>query len=432
MIFENLSLSRHSPISAFCGGKDDTTLLSCSSHILLQFFTTKTILDFRATCMEAKQTVGNYPWRDSETLIKEDYAWKACFPKAREANYSALVFPRQILKLFAVPLPLFAYNEPSRFAELREVHILGCSNELKSLIQKRNPLIKVYSALTVTRVNKIPIGFTAHNLNFSLPLLVAGSTNLLSYSQWNFLKGSGISYDGTLLESEYKYGKQFLLLDRIDYREITHDSFSLKLRGINTIAYVDENYIAVGVYNRIKLFSLNFIEEEVLGEHAGLITNLCAFRCNTINKLISTGTDLKLCFWNIAEKYCITSIYIPFAFSSLCLSGETLCAAEAGRTLQNFENQNIISLWDLSSQRMLDTMCGHSQPIIKLVAIDNGMIASASKDRSIKIWCPASRSCLYTLKLNDIPSAIAYLGNNEVAISVEQSCILEIWKYTEI
>lgn len=90
-LYEKISSSRAKEhrISAFAGGKDKFTILSAKSvpHVLLSFFTTKTILPFRITCKDALKEVAEKPWHDTCTLIRRSvWNWRACFPRASAAN----------------------------------------------------------------------------------------------------------------------------------------------------------------------------------------------------------------------------------------------------------------------------------------------------------------------------------------------------------
>jgi hypothetical protein len=78
-----------SPITAFAGGKDTTTLLSCCGHALLPLLPIRALLALRATCRDARAALQAHPLEDGTTDVGRSEgglaAWHASFPSARVA-----------------------------------------------------------------------------------------------------------------------------------------------------------------------------------------------------------------------------------------------------------------------------------------------------------------------------------------------------------
>ena len=64
----------------------DSVLSHCYGA-LLPMFTTAEATVLRLLCKEFKTTVAEFPWYDSETIIRGSVAsWRACFPRSKFAN----------------------------------------------------------------------------------------------------------------------------------------------------------------------------------------------------------------------------------------------------------------------------------------------------------------------------------------------------------
>ena len=114
-MFNRISASRpiNTAIEAFAGGTQNTTILSSSSHTLLSFFDTKTILPFRAACKETKNTVQNHNWHDEKTVVSNIINWNICFPRATAifiANLKITDNDFELLRGINTLIILYNYN----------------------------------------------------------------------------------------------------------------------------------------------------------------------------------------------------------------------------------------------------------------------------------------------------------------------------------
>jgi len=75
----------------FTGSKTERTILSVIYNELFRFFTTNNILPCRLVCREFKEIIENYPWNETNNVIKGNiYRWRMCFPMAKAINLNGM------------------------------------------------------------------------------------------------------------------------------------------------------------------------------------------------------------------------------------------------------------------------------------------------------------------------------------------------------
>ncbi|KAJ5935570.1 hypothetical protein N7466_005117 [Penicillium verhagenii] len=90
---------------------------------------------------------------------------------------------------------------------------------------------------------------------------------------------------------------------------------------------------------------------------------------------------------------CITALDTNKSFLIVCLA-----LSYDGIRLASGSADGLIEIWDLTTNKSITTLEGHSGFIKTMVWLKDGRIASGSNDRTIKIWNPSTRQCLSTLK----------------------------------
>lgn len=75
---------------------------------------------------------------------------------------------------------------------------------------------------------------------------------------------------------------------------------------------------------------------------------------------------------------------------------------------------NVIKIWDLISEKCIQTLRGHSATVWHLAVSGNGALASSSNDRTIKLWDMHMGKCLHTQQVNR-PSLITAWRNGGLA-----------------
>jgi len=73
-----------------------------------------------------------------------------------------------------------------------------------------------------------------------------------------------------------------------------------------------------------------------------------------------------------------------------------MCELEDGSFI--LTSSNVLSRWDITNGKLLQTFEGHSHPILKVMELMSDVIVSSSWDRTIKIWRISMGKCVRSLK----------------------------------
>lgn len=140
-LFARVAASRGAaqPLSAFAGGAHPHTILSACSGTLLRLLSTRAVLPLRAACREARSAVARHPFADAATAVRGSLpAWRACFPCATAASCAGRRAP-------------LAPQELACLRGLRELHLLGAAAEALAAARAALPGTRVLGALAASR-----------------------------------------------------------------------------------------------------------------------------------------------------------------------------------------------------------------------------------------------------------------------------------------
>jgi WD domain, G-beta repeat len=106
-------------------------------------------------------------------------------------------------------------------------------------------------------------------------------------------------------------------------------------------------------------------------------------------RLVSASWDEKIIFWNPDTGFCL-GISQQRTRRSLIELKDGIFASIFCTWIELFAFQGVISFPQ-------GKLTGHTDVIYKLLALNDGILASASRDQTIKLWDPSSKTCICTL-----------------------------------
>ena len=137
----------------------------------------------------------------------------------------------------------------------------------------------------------------------------------------------------------------------------------------------------------------------ILSQHTASVVSVCISYDNTI--LVSGSKDMTIKIWNLATSLCLKTIT---CHSTLICVGLSF---DSSFIVAGFENTNAAKLYDTGTGAFLYELNnpGHTSEVRALACskVDNRIIVTGSKDRTLKVWASSSHIkqgsvCLQTLK----------------------------------
>lgn len=162
-------------------------------------------------------------------------------------------------------------------------------------------------------------------------------------------------------------------------------------------------------------------------------------------RLLSWSRQEEIKFWENISGQCSNSLVIDENIDNLAvLPGEKQLVIS--RNGYSRENEYLIDVWDIDNKKFLKTLGGkkyhtdidganyyegdqhHRGRINSLAGLPGGQLASASSDKTIKIWDINSGQCLKTLErhTNQINTLVVLPGGQQLASGSEDS-LIKIW-----
>ena len=106
-------------------------------------------------------------------------------------------------------------------------------------------------------------------------------------------------------------------------------------------------------------------------------------------------------------------------FKLFFISISTLCGLKS----ENFP----IDIYEINHGIYITTLSGHNASVNSFAVLQNGMLASSSDDKTIKIWNPVTAELLNTLtNHSDVVNGLAVLENGNLA-SCSGDTTIKIW-----
>ncbi|MEG4045792.1 AAA-like domain-containing protein, partial [Microcoleus sp. Pol17C2] len=100
-----------------------------------------------------------------------------------------------------------------------------------------------------------------------------------------------------------------------------------------------------------------------------------------------------------------------------------------GKTLASASDDKTIKLWNLQSQKLIATLTGHSSPVRSVAFSPDGKtLASASHDKTIKLWNLQSQKLIATLTGHSSPVwSVAFSPDGKTLASASDDKTIKLW-----
>ena len=102
-----------------------------------------------------------------------------------------------------------------------------------------------------------------------------------------------------------------------------------------------------------------------------------------------------------------------------------------GKTLASASRDKTIKLWNLQTQKAISTLTGHSNWVISVAFSPDGLtLASASRDNTIKLWNLQSQKAIATLTgHSEMVSSVAFSPDGLTLASASWDKTIKLWNF---
>lgn len=206
--------------------------------------------------------------------------------------------------------------------------------------------------------------------------------------------------------------------------------------------FLTDFYVAVCSNSEtIKIFDTRTNTCEIVKGHTDIVVSLDIFQVDNIHYIVSGAKDNEIRMWTWAEGCRTTCIGV---YKGHVESVTSVCfAPKKGQFFVSAGQDNSIKVWDFDASIPEDnalkvvnsakmTILAHQKYVnVIRVSPNDKMIASASQDKSIKVWNPANLSLLLTLTGHKRGVwDVAFSPADKVLVSGSGDSMIKTWNLT--
>ncbi|MBW4617973.1 MAG: PD40 domain-containing protein [Cyanosarcina radialis HA8281-LM2] len=151
--------------------------------------------------------------------------------------------------------------------------------------------------------------------------------------------------------------------------------------------------------------------------------------------LASCGADEKIKLWNVRDGVCIKTLtghgHEVFALAFHPLPSTLLNQGGIGGILASASGDRTVKLWDINDGKCCQTLTGHTDWVRSVAFSPDGQtLASSSADGAIKLWDVRQGKCQRTLNAHTgWVRSIAFSPDGETLASSSSDRTIKIWNY---
>ena len=225
-------------------------------------------------------------------------------------------------------------------------------------------------------------------------------------------------------ELKFKYDYNFINTTK-ESLEINlnqaYQTFKGHTEKIVALIQLSSGKLASGSYDKtIRVWNIHILYEEKIINENGKVFCLLEFEkdkllCGTSRNMINLW-DL-----NSNENKCISS-FIGHGLWVNCLvkCNENYFASAS--------NDRTIKIWDYYNKTIIQNLIGHKDCVLSLILLRNNNLCSGSADNTIKIWDWENGTCIKTLEGHQGWVKSVFELHNEILLSGSGDKTIKIWK----
>jgi len=127
-------------------------------------------------------------------------------------------------------------------------------------------------------------------------------------------------------------------------------------------------------------------------------------------RLLTASIDREIKLWDLETK-----AKPVLTFKGHSRSVDAVCLLKDGKTLVSAGVDQSVRVWDLESAKLIRSLNQHTKPVhalaLRPAEVELPMVASASGDRTIRLWQPTIGRMVRYVRLDAEPLNIAWLGD---------------------